>query len=131
MILFIVFCNGIIYYYNQLEKKYIECLVEKESFFFEIFPIKNCENRMSLFNVSDKYKIQFTIFFSKAFIETICDICHSFGLAFGKILNAFFSELLNGMSLFDYVILWSYIYPIGAIIIILISLYIFLKYKLY
>ena len=67
LILFIVFCNGIIYYYNQLEKKYLECLVEKESFFFEIFPIKNCENRVSLFNVSDKYLIQFTIFFFKGF----------------------------------------------------------------
>lgn len=51
LIIIVIFCNGLMHFYYQLENRYFECLVNKESWLVNIFYTNHCENKVSLFNV--------------------------------------------------------------------------------
>lgn len=55
LIFFVFLCNGIMHFYYQLELSYMECLEEKENWFSKTFFKKNCQSRVSLFNVGKNY----------------------------------------------------------------------------
>ncbi len=75
------------HFYNQLELKYLKCLIEKENWFS-----KSVKKRVSLFYLCCLISI-ISFNLKKVFIETIYIVNHSIASAIGNIMNGFFSEL--------------------------------------